>query len=205
MIYGLIEGKTGVFYPGFSFFIINPPSSAVHGGITKGGVIMNYFKFQAFLKEFPFLRELGVDENVDSIKIRRADENLLAQIPSSYYWDGSMGVTDTKDTISFVLEDGNIIEDVVRQAGEWGSNYAHSQRKEWEGESVLEALSRLDNPDRVVYIVWVHKHLHDWVGSERESTFEVTIYKTPKGVKYSDLIRKAEEQALREVRAEADF
>jgi len=166
---------------------------------------MNKFKLEGFFKEFPFLRELDGVGNADSITVKRADENLLACIPSQYYWDGSMGRTDSKESVHFVMADGSILQDAVSQAGEWGSNYAYSQRKTWEGESVLESLSRLDDPDRVVYIVWVYKHLHDWEGSDYESDLKVTIYKTPKGVKYSDLIRKAEEQALREVRAEADF
>jgi len=169
---------------------------------------MRKFKLEAFEKEFPFLRELLEEKSpqeINSIKIKRADENLLARIPQEYYWDGSCGVTSQWDCVSFVLEDGKILRNAVLCEGEKGSNYAHSQTSSWEGETVLEALSRLNDPNDVKYIIWEDRDLHNWQGSEVVDYYEIIICKPPKGVKYSDLIARAREKALAEVRAETNF
>jgi hypothetical protein len=169
---------------------------------------MNKFKFEAYKKEFPFLQGILGEctaLGVDSIAVKRADENLLARIPEETRWDGSLGESYSWDKVHFVLNDGTIKENAVATGGESGSNYAHSETRRWEGETVLEALSRLDNPDDVKYIVWESRDYSAWSGQETIDRYDVTIYKPPKGVKFSDLIRQAAEKALAGVRAEADF
>jgi len=174
---------------------------------------MERIKFNAYLEEFPFLREIfrtnAVDGKsaleVDRISIRRADENLLLRVPKEHFHDGSLGKSRDWERVTFVMQNGSILHDYVKRGGCESSNYAHSQTWEWEGERVIDALSRLFNPDDVSYIVWESRCYSDWEGSEHIDSYEVTIYKTPKGVKYSDLIEKARAQALAEVRAEADF
>ncbi|MCM8900633.1 hypothetical protein KVG29_05240 [Caldicoprobacter algeriensis] len=168
---------------------------------------MNRFKLEAFKQEFPFLNEILEGEPTD-IKIKRADENLLKATPEEYYWDGSKGYTKTKEAVYFILKDGTILQDAVKPSYESGSNYAHSQHRYDEGETVLEAIYRLQqqfSADDIQYIVWVRDHLSDWDGSEYEDYYYVTIYKTPKGTSYSDIIHKAEQEALQQVKAEADF
>lgn len=136
---------------------------------------MNRFKLEAFKQEFPFLNEILEGEPTD-IKIKRADENLLKATPEEYYWDGSKGYTRSKESVHFVLEDGTILKDIVEPSYESGSNYAHSQTRRHEGETILEAIYRLQRgnnlvPDAIRYIVWIKDHVSDWDGSEYEDYY----------------------------------
>lgn len=215
---------------------------------------MNRFKYEAYLQEFPFLREILTRERdyaylylphseekmqellsegwqvvkrepaygegeyvgialfetvpphrIDFIRVRRADENLLTFCPSEYYWDGSLVEQERWQKVHFVLQDGTIIFDAVLKDGHSGSNYSGVEEKRWEGESILEALSKLDDPDSVAYIA-IENYDYSWSrGDEERREYHIEIYKPPKGVKYSDLIEKAREKARAEVKTEADF
>src|SRR5690606_33348227 len=142
---------------------------------------------------------------------KRADHNLLKSVPEYYYFDGSMGETKIKETVSFVLK-GKILQNVVQTSYERGSNYAHSQTISEEGESVLEAIYRIRmeaeeefDPDDIQYIVWEREYLSDWSGSEYEDNYTICIYKAPKKTSFADIIKQEEEKALLEVQIEADF
>mgnify|MGYP000197216872 CR=1 FL=1 len=166
---------------------------------------MNRFKLQAYCKEFPFLQDLIGDEIPDSVRVKRADENLLKVVPRYSCHDGSMGITELSEKVHFILDDGTFIKDAVNQSGHTSSNYAHSRTKEWEGEAVLEAIYRHGVADKLQYIVVEQYYLDDWEGDEYEREYAFTIYKTPKGISFGAEIEKAMAQALAEVRAEADF
>jgi hypothetical protein len=89
--------------------------------------------------------------------------------------------------------------------GHTSSNYAHSQDRSWEGETVLEAIDRHGVADQLQYIVQDVFDLDDWEGQEYHRSWEMVIYKTPKGTSFGAEIEKARAQALAEVRTEADF
>ena len=169
---------------------------------------MNKFKFDVYVIEFPFLRKIIGGKNaldITSIAVKRADENLLNRTPKVTYHDGGMGETNCWEKVHFVLFDGSLLPEQVAPSGSRSSNYAYSQSEEWEGESVLEALSYLENPDDVQYIIWETKDYSNWSGSETVDDYHVVIYKPLKGVSFGELIEKARAKALAEVRAEADF
>lgn len=166
---------------------------------------MNRFKVQGYCKEFPFLQNLIGDEIPDSVRVKRADENLLRVTPQYYYHNGSMGASEMDEKIHFILSDGSIILDAVEQSGRSASNYAHSQTKEWEGETVLEAIDRHGVAENLAFIVQDVFDLDDWEGQEYHHSWEIIIYKAPKGTTFGAEIEKARAQALAEVRAEADF
>jgi hypothetical protein len=171
----------------------------------KRRFIMNRFKYQAYVQEFPFLQDLIGDEIPDSVRVKRADENLLKVVPKYCYHNGSCGVSKDEDKIHFVLADSTIIEDAVRQNGSESSNYAHSQSREWNGETVLEAIDRHGVAESLAFIVVEEYYLDDWTGSEYYEELTVTVYKTPKNTTFEAEIAKAKASALTEVRAEADF
>jgi hypothetical protein len=177
------------------------PGGACRGKERK----MNRFKYQAYVQEFPFLQDIIGDEIPDSVRVKRADENLLKVIPKYYYHNGSMGVSKLSAKVHFVLQDGSILHDAVKQSGHTSSNYAHSQTKEWEGETVLEAIDRHGVADQLQYIVQDVFDLDDWEGQEYHCSWEMVIYKTPKGTSFGAEIEKARAQALAEVCTEADF
>ena len=169
---------------------------------------MNRFKLEAFKKEFPFLQGILQGEP-NRIFIKRADHNLLKSVPEYYYFDGSMGETKIKETVSFVTK-GKILRNVVQTSYERGSNYANSQTISEEGESVLEAIYRMQleeelDPNEIQYIVWEREYLSNWSGSEYEDNYTVYIYKPPKETTYVDIIKETEEKALLEVQIDASF
>ena len=166
---------------------------------------MNRFKYQAYLEEFPFLKEIIGEETPDNVTIKRADENLLRLIPQYSYHDGSMGESRHSEKIHFILNDGTIIFDAVEQEGSESSFYAHSQSRSWEGETVLEAIDRHGVADRLQYIVQDVYNLDDWSGQEYDCSWRLVIYKTPKDTNFGAEITKAKAQALAEVKAEANF
>jgi hypothetical protein len=166
---------------------------------------MNRFKYQAYVQEFPFLQDIIGDEIPDSVRVKRADENLLKVVPQYYYHDGSLGVTEMDEKVHFILADGSILHDAVKQSGHTSSNYAHSQERSWDGETVLEAVNRHGVAESLAFIVVEHYYLDDWSGGEYKREYNFTIYKTPKNTTFGAEIEKARAQALAEVRAEADF
>ena len=171
---------------------------------------MNRFKKQAFLKEFPWLgnmleqMEWSIDE-VQEIKVKRADENLLSTVPSYYYWDGSAGVTHFEEKINFILKDGTIIKNAVTQEIESGSNYAYSQPQKRPGESLAEAIDRLNVASDLNFIVVCTIDIDDWPGREYSNYRGIVIYKPPKNRSYDDIIKHFKEQAERQVKREMDF
>jgi len=167
---------------------------------------MNKFKFDAYLQEFPFLREiLGDRSHLDCefIRVARADENLLLRRPKRNVAVGSMVDIDDRDEVIFITPT-EIVRNAVTVDYEYYSNYAHDENYREPGETVLEALAGLENPDEVQYIVWLSSG-YDIVDHCSRDTYCVTVYKPIKGVNYSDLIEKARAQALAEVKAEANF
>jgi hypothetical protein len=165
---------------------------------------MNRFKYQAYVQEFPFLRGIIGDAIPDSVRVKRADDNLLKVVPEYYCHDGSMGATKIDEKVHFVLADGSILHDAVEQSEHISSNY-NAQTKEREGETVLEAIDRHGVAESLAFIIVEHYYLNDWEGSCYENEYTFTIYKTPKGTTFGEEIKKARAQALAEVRAEADF
>ena len=169
---------------------------------------MNRFKYQAYRQEFPFLIDIIADEfNLipDSVRVKRTDENLLKIIPRYYHHDGSMGQTEQDERVHFVLTDGSIIHDAVNRSGHTSSSYAHFQTREWEGETVLEAIDRHGVAENLAFIVHDVFNLDDWEGQTYYRSWEIVIYKTPKGTSFGAEIEKARARALVEVRAEAGF
>lgn len=164
---------------------------------------MNKFKFEAYLQEFPFLRELynGNHLGVDDIRVKRADENLLARVPTNSGYASAAGKRELNQSVTFVLADGTIIKDVVTQTYDW--SWGSGEWEKHTGESILEALSRVENPDDVKFIVWVETNYENFDAVVDEMS--ITVYKTPKGTTFGELIEKARTEALKQVRAEADF
>jgi hypothetical protein len=116
-----------------------------------------------------------------------------------------MGITEVNEKIHFVLADGSILHDAVKQAGHTSSNYAHTQPQSWDGETVLEAIDRHGVAESLAFIIVEKFYLDNWEGGNYEKEHNFTIYKTPKGTSFGAEIEKARAQALAEVRAEADF
>lgn len=168
---------------------------------------MNRFKRKAFEQEFPFLSAIladhGREEKLQSIRVSRIDENLLKSTPSVYRWGGSLVDINKVESVHFILSTGKILFDAVRSDREIGSNYAHTETVRVEGESVLEAIDRLEVTD-LSHIVWVRSGFRV---ENHHSTrhWEITVFKEAKSLKIEAALEAARAEALEQVRAEADL
>lgn len=175
---------------------------------------MNAFKLDAMIEEFPFLRDTAlVSKNgrsrreaktCDGIAIKRIDADLLARTPKNYSWDGSLVGIDEWDRIDFVLSDGTVIIDAVKQEVEAGSNYAHTDTHYEDGETILEAIYNHQVADSLAFIVWA-KGGYVVEGHYSQPNWSATIYKPAKDFSLTSVIIEAKERAGNEVQAETNF
>ncbi len=68
------------------------------------------------------------------------------------------------------------------------------------GETILSAIDRLGVADALEYIIWIYRHsVKDGIGLDGGEQFSVTIYRVPKSMNLSKIIKSVEEQAGYEV------
>lgn len=132
---------------------------------------MNTFTTKALVRKYPFIKEL-MKENTD---IRIVESFNWDYIPKWNSRDGSMGYSNFKEQIHFVIFAGNIRKDAVTQEEEHASNYAHTPTHRHRGESILEALDR----QNLVKLQAVITETHDkssWEQDYNHDEHALTIY-----------------------------
>lgn len=168
-------------------------------------IVMDRFKFEAFCEEFPFLRILSPDgRKPDWIKVKRADENLLGVVPSHYFWDGHLGETHDDTRVHFILTEGEGLFSSVLPDIEVGDNSNGCRRKE-QGETILEAIDRLNISEKIKYVVVEGYYKNAWQGQDHTEEWSFTIYKPAADASFPAEIQKAKEKAMAQVKAEANF
>lgn len=167
---------------------------------------MNRFKFQAMVREFPFLADLAGEDyaNCKRISIKRADKELMSKIPHYSGATGSLVSIHDSEQVHFGLMDGTLIRDAVKGSGDVIHNEAYTDDEYWEGETVLEAIDRHDVAQRLKYIV-INRCGHIIRDHHSQDGFYIEVYKTPKSLSFTDLITAEIEQATARVQAEAAF
>lgn len=172
---------------------------------------MNRIKFNAYLKEFPFLEECNIrwnhqreSINCDEIKISRIGRELLDYTPSYNGATGSLVGIDDGERFDFILKDGQIIKDAVAASGHVTHNEAHTDDEHLTGETVLEAIDREDVAENLEFIVKVcyGYNIRDHYSL---SNYSMTVYKAAKDFSLADAIAAANKEALSQVKAEANF
>ena len=171
---------------------------------------LNRFTRANLVKEFPFLSSIETNrggsalEKAEAVAIRRLDENLLRRIPTTYRWDGSLVDIDRGSRFDFVLSDGTVLQDSVKDSGESGSNYAHSDRSEWAGESVAEAIDRHGVVESLRYVVEYRRGLRTI--EHYSEGVDLIVYKPSKEDGLAkNVIARLYAEAKEEVEAESDF
>jgi len=169
---------------------------------------VNRFKFRAFLQEFPFLKEI-IGEDYDrlasyysdgfNIVVRRLTKDYLLSVLRDDYYSSSLGTRAIWHRLYAVLPEQVI---PLHYRGK-GRHQTQPHPESWtEGETVLEAVSRVETPDAIRYLVDVFTYDDDFDAYRRR---EVVVYKHEKGVSFSQRIEEAQADAHREVRAESSF
>jgi len=179
---------------------------------------INLFRAKALAKEFPWLEAWARKEkgpsflslnfiHCDGIKVKRIDESLLSLIPSFDGATGSLvGISDG-EVVRFIYEaNGEIqISDPVKDQGSCVHNEAYRDDECWAGETVLEALERLQIPPSSIIAIVKYDYGYKIVDHHSKPNWRLTIYKPAKDLDLGELIEKEREKALAQVKAEADF
>ena len=168
---------------------------------------MNRFKFDALLKEFPFLKELVKDKDpveIDGIWVKRMDKSLFARVPQYEGATGSLVGIGNGEAVHFILQDGTVMQNAVKDEGVCTHNEAHQDNESWNGETVLEAVERHNVGEKIAYIVW-EDYGYDIRDCYSVGGLDFTIYKPPKGKKVLDYLEAARKKAAEKVKAESNF
>lgn len=174
---------------------------------------MDRFKIQAFLRQFPFLCTMKLDDarygsdeftnlspnNAEEVKVSRISPEFLH---TRAWFKGATGSSvdiDDSERIFLLGKDGTILLE-VEQSCDIVHNSAHEDDQLEERETVGEALLRLKNPDDVVYAVSIHtgyeiRNHHSVGGSS------LTLYKAPKGFTLRGWVEEQERRAMAQVEA----
>ena len=110
------------------------------------------------------------EEQRERAEVLEKFKGLLGREPEYHYHDGSLGVSHNEDVVELVWlgEEGKEPEGVkLDQAGEWGSNYAHSQPRNYEAESsVMQIAKIIAEKGRPAKIGYTRIDVDDWAGQE---------------------------------------
>ena len=157
---------------------------------------MNTFKKNAIMKEFPFIKDAleqegTTIEDVDKITIHRADREWLNSIPVDTAWDGSAG-NDYEYHTLFAYTGTEEVSVPLECRYLRGSNYAYSQTKEKDGDTILSALKKHNVTDAKCFVMF-HRKYSNWSGSKFVDIYNVKIYKCPRGYTIEDVCKEAED------------
>jgi hypothetical protein len=157
---------------------------------------INRFLKKKLEREFPFLKEFNLENGVE-LKIQKARTEWLFKLtPNSYRHVGSLGETNEGLSVSFVLADGSLLRDSVKEDWTEKSNYAHEGERNGYGETVAEAISRLDI-DPIFVIIEQFKSSH-WSGMDAVDDRSITVYKAVDSKSILSAANKAADRMLKE-------
>jgi len=130
------------------------------------------FEIAAFFERFPFLLA-STTRGVEHVEVKRVDIGLLECTPKFEGATGAMVDIQDSDEILLLNAAGELLAEVA-QGGRCVHNEAYTDDEELDGETVGEALLRID-PAAVAYIVRHHTGFeiqdHESVGGN-----ELTVY-----------------------------
>jgi len=178
---------------------------------------MRRARFLAFLREFPWLTKWAEEEFCSSerdlfdprycegIHIKRIDENLLNLTPNFYGVTGSLVSIGNGQSVRFVYVDEageTRISSLVKDSGTYKHNEAYRDDESWKGETILEGLQREGiSPSSLVAVVW-RDYGYNIRDHHSGPEWTLTIYKPSKSLDIAELMKREEEKALAEVKAE---
>ncbi len=168
-----------------------------------------YARVEAFLEEFPFLERyvVKVERFSERPTVQRVDLDLMDRYGWTDVWTrrnryGEMG------SVRFLLigNDGQELgeakpHNVVR------SKFSLWRPSTWfredvSGETVYEAIQKLDDPNRVHYVLEINDMWDRRPDFDPDYGLKVTLHKVPSGRSLSDWLAQIQEIAKGELRGE---
>ncbi len=162
-----------------------------------------YARIRAFLEEFPFLARYVDARRLDKRPtVQRIDLDLLDRCGSD-----KEALSGTLRFLLIGVAGEELIETSPSRVSRVKFNFWHPNTwfSGWvDGETVYEAIQRLDNPDRVKYVL----EIEDAWGRCRRQDFDpdyglrITLYKVPSGRSFSEWLTQIREIARDELQGE---
>jgi len=168
---------------------------------------MDRFRVEAFVKEFPFLKEfprtIEDPSDLESIQVRRLDENILR---SKGYISEAVGSVvsiyrGSKFYLVYALEGKTYKAVEVPPEHDFHSNYAHEDGYHEEGTSVLERIDEVFQEMAALPVAVVELEFGLETVDHHSRRRRLTIYKPKKGLSILGLIQRAKAQAEADVQA----
>lgn len=167
---------------------------------------------EVFLQEFPFLkRYIEVSWPIEKPKVRRIDQHLLSRSPWTmalvYSKNRELGSVATGLRFLLIGSDGQELGE-VKQQDAVKTKFSFRQPSTWisallgvkhvvEGETVSDALMRLEDLNQVVYVLEIESCFE-----RGELTHSMRIHKVPSGKKMSEMVNLPTAQRLLELESQ---
>ena len=162
---------------------------------------MNHFKRKAFYQEFPFLTAIEREpEACEQIVVGRVNLDLLHRRPIRCKIVSAGANIAEGDEVWLLAGCGQLLGQ-VRAEYDWRG--PHDTRRS-PGETVLEAIDRLDVVEQLCYVVWV-EYGYQIVNHCSGPAWRVTIYKPARQIRIAEVVARALAMAQKKVAAETDF
>ncbi len=156
-------------------------------GCHKENAMKNamYARTKSFFKEFPFLKKyIEVNLLGEKPRVERVDLELLDSYPYTAKWYMKYESSVSVGSERFFLFDSE------------GRNLGKVEQKDFKkfyffktgnisGETVYQALQRLENPEKVKYIVGIKDFLDPDKWKDTIIKTYMIVYKTPAGIPFS--------------------
>lgn len=149
---------------------------------------MKRFELESYKKVFNFIPE----HYKGDIFVEKFNETVLSQSFQDFEWNGSNGNSYDYYSADFVLENEQVLENAVKVGKKSGSNYAHSETIDIDGETIAETIDRLDVANKLKYIAIYNNGYSNW--DEKKEWHRLTIYKLPDGNYIEKLISKIKKE-----------
>ena len=165
-------------------------------------------QIHAFMDEFPFVRALVRNINwiEDNPTVKRVDLDLMDQSGHTWPFWRNRGSYNMENKRFYLIDrNGNQLAavkpyDAVKPPGWFRST------REVKGETIMEAIEKLSNPDDVGFIL----EIADRYGRDDDSTWfldweagvRITVYKPPKGRSFSQWLNEIPQVAKEQLQKE---
>jgi len=157
---------------------------------------------EAFFEEFPFLnRYAKVEELFSQPKVERVDLNLLDEIGR----DRQEDLYDTDVRFILIGADGEGLK-MLRQTQTVDVGFtfdfiAWYNGRLVQGETVYEGIKQLNDANQVRFVLKIESQFHtNCVDYHVSNRIEITVYKVPSGVSFSDWLSRIKEAATDELK-----
>lgn len=157
---------------------------------------MRKTQFDAYVSEFPFITNVLADSQFceldvlacDSVRIARLGQEALEFTPREDEESGNLVGICIRERVSFVLDDGTILDNAVKQDFTYRSHSGHGSERSGKGETILSAIDRLGIAETVRFVVRIDSG-YEVQDSFSQDNWSMIVYKLAKDFEISSMLQ----------------